>query len=72
MGRCHRNIIDHRRGNEQYISQDQEKEVAMKFLLLVLGIRTVIEIIRNSKNKNMDKVDVKDRLVRHPAEFELR
>ena len=44
----------------------------MKFLLLVLGIRTVIEIIRNSKNKNMDKVDVKDRLVRHPAEFELR
>ena len=53
--------------------QKPEKEVVMKILLLALGIRTVIEILRNKKNEtNATKVDVVNKMVRYPAEFELR
>jgi hypothetical protein len=45
----------------------------MKFLLIALGIRVAVKIVSTKRKKtNLNKADVMNELVRHPAEFELR
>lgn len=43
----------------------------MKFLLIVLAVRFVIELISNKGNNNKES-EAKTQNVFHPAEYELR
>ncbi|MBK7291734.1 MAG: hypothetical protein KBF82_13570 [Chitinophagaceae bacterium] len=45
----------------------------MKFLLVVLAIRFIVELISNKRkeNKNSD-AEVLNKNIRHPAEYQLR
>jgi hypothetical protein len=50
-----------------------EKEVAMKFLWVMLAIRTVVKMISYKRNKtNTNKAGTMNKRVLHPAEFGLR
>ena len=45
----------------------------MKFLLIVLAIRFIIELFSSKPNaKNEAETEKTNELIRHPAEYELR
>jgi hypothetical protein len=73
MGSCHSGSTCHRNGNDKRTGQDLEKEVSMRFLLIVLAIHFTVELISNKRKtrKEMETNEMNEP-VRHPAEFELR
>ena len=73
MGPCDRGIFNDRIDTDQWARANQGKEVAMKFIMMVLAIRFIAELIGNKrKNINVNVKDQKDETVRHPAEYGLR
>lgn len=49
------------------------KEVAMKFLLIVLAIHFIVKVLIKKENKsNVHHKGMTNCKVRHPAEYELR
>ena len=60
-------------GGVKYRQRQIEKEVEMKFLMIVLFIRFVIGLVSNKENKIRErKPIVMNDKVYHPAEFDLR
>ncbi|MBL0267344.1 MAG: hypothetical protein IPP99_01315 [Chitinophagaceae bacterium] len=50
-----------------------KKEVSMKFLIIVLAIRLIVEWITGKTNKsNVQENGMMNDKIRHPAEYELR
>lgn len=49
----------------------QQRRFVMKFLLIVLGIMTIVELITKNK-KNISETGMPNEFIRHPAEFGLR
>jgi hypothetical protein len=73
MGSCHCYIFHYRSSNEQRSGQDSEKEVSMKFLMIVLTVHFVAEMIGNKRNAaKKGKTDERNEKVLHPAEFDIR
>lgn len=71
--RCCSVDMDHRCINERFDCNRGEKEVAMKFIMMVLAIRFVAELINNKiKSNKADRTAEANEEVRHPAEYRLR
>ena len=48
-----------------------EKEVVMKFLIIMLAVHFVNELISNKRENKKTNAD-KNEIIRHPAEFSIR
>ncbi len=59
--------------NEAFIRHHKDKEVAMKFLMIVLAVHFISEVISNKRKKASEKnMDERKEIILHPAEYILR
>jgi predicted nucleic acid-binding Zn ribbon protein len=59
--------------NKERREGSRKREVAMKFLLIVLIIRLIVTLLISKKdNGNTNEAELMNNDIRHPAEFELR
>ena len=73
MGPCYCRVLNDRVDNDQWTRKNQGKEVAMKFIMVVLAVRFIAEVIGNKrKSIKDDNQAAMNELVRHPAEYRLR
>lgn len=71
MGGSGGRIVNNCRSNEK--RQDKSKQVAMKFLVIVLVIRFIIQLVSNKRNNtNTNDAGAGKVKIFHPAEFGLR
>lgn len=70
MGSCYRSIFNDRKDDVEW--SNQKKEVAMKFLMIVLALRFIGEMIGIKRKARQDNTVETTGVIFHPAEYNLR